>query len=48
MKLRYLKARNVLSFGDECIKLEFDDFNIIAGPNDSGKTNLSDSEKGDW
>jgi len=40
MRLRYLKARNVLSFGDEDIKLEFGPFNIIAGPNDSGKTNL--------
>jgi hypothetical protein len=43
MKLRYLRARNVLSFGDdgdEDIKLEFDLFNVIAGPNDSGKTNL--------
>ncbi|MCW3986963.1 MAG: AAA family ATPase, partial [Candidatus Bathyarchaeota archaeon] len=40
MKLRYLRVRNVLSFGDEEVKLEFGDFNIIAGPNDSGKTNL--------
>lgn len=40
MKLRYLRARNVLSFGDEEIKLEFGDFNVFAGPNDSGKTNL--------
>lgn len=43
MKLLYLRARNVLSFGDngdEDIKLEFDPFNVIAGPNDSGKTNL--------
>jgi len=40
MKLRYLRARNVLSFGDEDIKLEFGPFNVIAGPNDSGKTNL--------
>ena len=40
MKLRYLKARNVLSFGDEEVKLEFGPFNVIAGPNDSGKTNL--------
>jgi len=40
MKLRYLRARNLLSFGDEDIKLEFGPFNVIAGPNDSGKTNL--------
>lgn len=43
MKLRYLRARNVLSFGDDGdkdIKLEFGPFNVIAGPNDSGKTNL--------
>ena len=43
MKLRYLRARNVLSFGgngDKDIKLEFGPFNVIAGPNDSGKTNL--------
>lgn len=40
MKLRYLRARDVLSFGDEEIKLEFGDFNVIIGPNDSGKTNL--------
>jgi len=40
MKLRHLRARNVLSFGDEDIELKFGPFNIIAGPNDSGKTNL--------
>jgi len=40
MKLRYLKAKNVLSFGDEGIELEFDPYNVIVGPNDSGKTNL--------
>jgi len=40
MKLRYLRARNILSFGDKGIKLEFGPFNVIAGPNDSGKTNL--------
>ena len=40
MKLRYLRARNVLSFGNEDIKLEFGDYNVIAGPNDSGKTNI--------
>lgn len=40
MKLRYFKARNVLSFGDEEVNLEFGPFNVIAGPNDSGKTNL--------
>lgn len=40
MKLRYLRVKNVLSFGDEDVKLEFGPFNVIAGPNDSGKTNL--------
>jgi predicted ATP-dependent endonuclease of OLD family len=40
MKLRYLKARNILSFGDEEVRLDFGTFNIIAGPNDAGKTNL--------
>jgi len=40
MKLLYLKARNVLSFGDEDTFMEFGSFNAIAGPNDSGKTNL--------
>jgi ABC-type lipoprotein export system ATPase subunit len=40
MKLIYVKLRNVLSFGDEEVKLEFGPFNIIAGPNDAGKTNL--------
>jgi energy-coupling factor transporter ATP-binding protein EcfA2 len=40
MKLRYLRVRNVLSFGDGDVKLEFGPFSIIAGPNDSGKTNL--------
>jgi energy-coupling factor transporter ATP-binding protein EcfA2 len=40
MKLRYFRARNVLSFGDGGIELEFGPFSVIAGPNDSGKTNL--------
>jgi AAA15 family ATPase/GTPase len=40
MKLRCLKAKNVLSFGDEGIELEFNPYNVIVGPNDSGKTNL--------
>lgn len=40
MKLRYLRARNVLSFGNKDVKFEFSPFSIIAGPNDSGKTNL--------
>jgi len=40
MKLRYIKLRNVLSFGDKEVNLDFDSFNIIAGPNDAGKTNL--------
>ena len=40
MKLCYLKARNVLSFGDDGVELEFSPFNVIAGPNDSGKTNI--------
>ena len=40
MKLRYIRVRNVLSFGDRVAELEFGDFNVIAGPNDSGKTNL--------
>ena len=40
MKLRYFKAKNVLSFGDEEVELKFGPFNVIAGPNDSGKTNL--------
>jgi len=40
MRLRYLGARNVLSFGDEGIELQFSPFNIIVGPNDSGKTNV--------
>ncbi len=40
MKLRYIKTRNVLSFGDEGVELDFSHFNTIAGPNDSGKTNL--------
>lgn len=40
MKLRYLKAKNVLSFGDEGIELDFGPYNVIVGPNDSGKTNL--------
>ena len=47
MKLRYLRVRNVLSFGDEDTKLEFGPFNVIGGPNDSGKRNLfrGDSDK---
>ena len=40
MKIRYLKARNVLSFGDEEMTINFGSNNIIAGPNDAGKTNL--------
>jgi AAA15 family ATPase/GTPase len=40
MQLRYVKVKNVLSFGDEETRLDFGPFNIIAGPNDSGKTNL--------
>jgi energy-coupling factor transporter ATP-binding protein EcfA2 len=40
MKLRYFRARNVLSFGDEEVELKFSPFSVIAGPNDSGKTNL--------
>lgn len=40
MKLRYLRVRNVLSFGEEDVNLECGPFSIIAGPNDSGKTNL--------
>ena len=40
MKLLYLKAKNILSFGDEGGELEFGPYNVIAGPNDSGKTNL--------
>src|SRR4030042_325667 len=40
MQLRYFKAKNVLSFGDESVELEFNPFSVIAGPNDSGKTNL--------
>ena len=40
MKLRYFRAKNILSFGDEEVKLEFSPFNVIAGPNDAGKTNL--------
>ena len=40
MKLRYFRAKNILSFGDEEVKLAFSPFNVIAGPNDAGKTNL--------
>jgi AAA15 family ATPase/GTPase len=40
MKLRYFKAKNIFSFGEEGVALEFGPYNIIAGPNDSGKTNL--------
>ncbi|MCW4005914.1 MAG: AAA family ATPase [Candidatus Bathyarchaeota archaeon] len=40
MKLRYLKAKNILSFGDEEVEINFGSFNTIAGPNNSGKTNL--------
>ena len=40
MKLRYFRAKNVLSFGYEEVMLEFGPFSVIAGPNDSGKTNL--------
>ncbi len=40
MKLRYFKAKNILSFGEKEVKLAFNSFNVIAGPNDAGKTNL--------
>jgi predicted ATP-dependent endonuclease of OLD family len=40
MKLRYLKAKNVFSFGEEEVNVTFDQLNVIAGPNDSGKTNI--------
>ncbi len=40
MRLRYLKLRNILSFGDGEVNLDFDSLNIIAGPNNAGKTNL--------
>lgn len=40
MKVSHLKAHNVLSFGDYETNLHFDMNNVIAGPNDSGKTNI--------
>jgi len=39
MKLNYFKTKNILSFGNET-HLNFNLFNIIAGPNNSGKTNF--------
>ena len=40
MKLKSLLIRNFLSFGEEAQHLEFDSFNLIVGPNNSGKTNV--------
>ena len=40
MRLRYVKARNFLSFEDITIPLD-KSINIIVGPNNSGKTNLA-------
>ena len=39
MRIRYIKARNFLSFKDVKIPLN-EDLNIIVGPNNSGKTNI--------
>ena len=40
MKLCYLKTKNILSFGNEGVELKFNPYNVFAGPNDTGKTNL--------
>jgi AAA15 family ATPase/GTPase len=41
MRIRYLKARNFLTFGDGPIELrDLGSLNTIVGPNNSGKTNL--------
>ncbi len=40
MKLLYIRARNFLSFGDRDVRLPLEDFNVIVGPNNSGKTNV--------
>ncbi len=40
MKLKSLNIRNFLSFGEEAQRIDFDSFNVIVGPNNSGKTNV--------
>ena len=40
MRIRYIKAKNFLSFKDVEIPLD-NDLNIIVGPNNSGKTNVA-------
>jgi AAA15 family ATPase/GTPase len=40
MKIISLNMRNFLSFGEEAQRLDFDSFNVIVGPNNSGKTNV--------
>ncbi|MDG6898649.1 MAG: AAA family ATPase [Nitrososphaerota archaeon] len=40
MKLLYLGVRDFLSFGDRDVRLPLEGFNVIVGPNNSGKTNV--------
>ncbi len=40
MKLLHLRARDFLSFGDREVRIPLDDFNVLVGPNNSGKTNV--------
>jgi energy-coupling factor transporter ATP-binding protein EcfA2 len=42
LKLRRLRVRNFLSFGDEPVEMDFGDASVsfIVGPNNSGKSNL--------
>ena len=40
MKLKSLNIRNFLSFGEKAQRLDFNSFNLIVGPNNSGKTNV--------
>ena len=41
MRIKSLKIKNVKSFGEE-VNVNFDDFNILIGPNAGGKSNLLD------
>jgi predicted ATPase len=38
--LKSLQIRNLLSFGNDCPRIELGDLNILIGPNGSGKSNL--------
>src|SRR5438445_8846669 len=40
MKIRSIRLRNFLSFGEQSQELKFSDHTTIVGPNDSGKTNV--------